>query len=133
MEAHAIAETLLRARRGLARLLTVSLAADPALSILLDLLVAERQRRDVSVSSACIISGVPPTTAMRLIQRLVQTGAVARVPHPHDGRSTLLLLTPSARTQLVEWLERLDTALASAPAPPRLPAPAPIATNRVRA
>ncbi len=46
------------------------LFADPAWDILIDLFIASEEGRKISVSSACIASAVPTTTALRWIKIL---------------------------------------------------------------
>ena len=60
---------------------------------LVALLTHVRDLAPVSPSSVSLVSGVPMTTLRDNIQRLVDRGLVARVPHPTDGRSYLLVLT----------------------------------------
>src|SRR5690606_28555572 len=48
------------------------LFADPAWDILLDLTAARVERTRVSVTSLCIASGVPPTTALRWIRQMTE-------------------------------------------------------------
>jgi DNA-binding MarR family transcriptional regulator len=69
---------------------------EAARNILFDLALSRRAGREVSVSSACLASGVPSTTALRHIQLLVHAGLAERVPHARDGRSVLLQITDDA-------------------------------------
>src|SRR3546814_12784439 len=69
---------LLRARRLRDDFLPADLFADPAWDMLLDLLAARLEHGRVSVSSLCIASAVPPTTALRWIRRLTATDCVDR-------------------------------------------------------
>jgi hypothetical protein len=71
--------------------------ADPAWDILLDLTIAERECRSVSVTSACIASCVPPTTGLRWVSLLETRGYVERTPDCLDGRRSYLRLTETAR------------------------------------
>lgn len=67
--------------------------SEGARNILLDLAQARVDGRSISVTSACLASGVAPTTALRHVQLLVNAGLVVRVPHAGDARSILLHLT----------------------------------------
>ena len=80
-----------RARR--AKLLPTNLFADPAWDMLLDLYRAELDQCRVSVSSLCIASQVPPTTALRWISALHEHGLIARRADPLDGRRYFVSLT----------------------------------------
>ncbi len=58
---------IIRQRQLRARFFDGELFADPAWDMLLDLTAARVEARRVSVTSLCIASGVPPTTALRWI------------------------------------------------------------------
>lgn len=83
------------------------LFSDPAWSLLLDLLLAEAEGRPTSVSSACIACAVPTTTAMRLINRLVASGILNRIPDEHDGRRDFLTMAPAIHQELLDYLAAL--------------------------
>jgi DNA-binding MarR family transcriptional regulator len=51
-------------------------------------------------------------TATRLLGRLEAPGYVARTPDPHDGRSSLVALTPAGRALLEDVRHRKDAYLA---------------------
>jgi DNA-binding MarR family transcriptional regulator len=76
--------------------------ADPTLfgeaswDILLDLLASEKPGRRVSISSASVASGVPPTTALRWISVLESRGLIKREDDHVDRRRTFLKLTDKA-------------------------------------
>jgi DNA-binding MarR family transcriptional regulator len=76
---------------------------EPTWLILIDLFVNDG--RDVSVTSACLASCVPPTTALRYIGRLEADGLVRREDHPGDRRSILLRLTGLGRERLTEFFD----------------------------
>lgn len=94
---------LLRARRARADFLPGDLFADPAWDMLLDLLAARLDQVCVSVSSLCIASCVPPTTALRHIRTLADKGLIARQPDPHDSRRIFVVLTDRAADRLAQW------------------------------
>jgi DNA-binding MarR family transcriptional regulator len=85
--------------------------ADPAWDLLLDLFIAGEERRRVSVTSACIAAAVPPTTGLRWINLLEDQELIERGNDPDDGRKVYLSLTSTARSKVVEWLERFGAAL----------------------
>src|SRR5690606_24209072 len=64
----------LRVRRLRDEFLPGDLFADPAWDMLLDLFAARLEQERVSVSSLCIASAVPPTTALRWIRTLTEKG-----------------------------------------------------------
>ncbi|MBO9601095.1 MAG: response regulator [Novosphingobium sp.] len=80
------------------------LFGDPAWEMLLDLLLAKIEDRQVSVSSACIASGAPMSTALRLVRRLVSEGVLFRVPDEHDRRRNFLVINPKFEEPLIAHL-----------------------------
>lgn len=101
-----LARRYLRHRRERERLLP-DLFADPAWDMLLDLFAATIERRQVSVSSACIAAAVPPTTALRWIGTLEARGLLVRVADPADRRCTHLRLAESGERAIARWLTGL--------------------------
>lgn len=93
----------LRLRRRRDQLLPGDLFADPAWDMLLDLYQAELQGRIISVSSACIASAVPPTTALRWIRVLEEEQLLLRIRDRADGRRVHLELTERARCAIAAW------------------------------
>jgi FixJ family two-component response regulator len=83
------------------------LFGDPCWSMLLDLMIAKMEGRKVAVSSACIASGAPTTTAMRLINRLVMESILVRSPDKNDGRRDFLTIDPAIEKPLTAYLNEL--------------------------
>lgn len=81
------------------------LFGEPAWDIMLDLLVMQAHDRRVGVSSSCIASGCPSTTALRHIKRLEDHGLITVTDDPYDRRRRYMELTSTA-------LDLLRTALA---------------------
>lgn len=80
------------------------LFGEPAWDVLLDLFVATEQNRDISVSSACLASCVPQTTALRWIGLLEKRGLVTRMDDALDHRRTFLRLTPKGYQLMMRYL-----------------------------
>ena len=80
------------------------LYADPAWDILLDLYVQDWEGKLTSVTSACIASRVPPSTALRWISVLVKSGWVSRVESTEDRRCSYLNITQEGKHHLDEYL-----------------------------
>jgi DNA-binding MarR family transcriptional regulator len=99
-----MAAKLLHLRRLRDRLFTPGLFADPAWDMLLDLVVAEDLGRSTAVSSLCIASAAPVSTALRYLHIMEQEGLIARRADPSDGRRHLVSLTPSVSQQLRQLL-----------------------------
>jgi DNA-binding MarR family transcriptional regulator len=78
------------------------LFSDPAWDMLLDLYAAELAQVRVSVTSLCIASNAPTSTALRWISALEREKLIERRPDPLDGRRFFLSLTNDA----VERFER---------------------------
>lgn len=71
------------------------LFADASWCMLIDLFIAARTNKLISVSSLCIASQVPQTTALRHIAIMVEKGLIVRQADPNDSRRILLSLSPS--------------------------------------
>lgn len=97
-----VARGLLRSEQGRTEILSPALP-HCAWMILIDLFANEGQQH-VSVSSACIASLSPPTTALRWIQTLEERGLIGRSCDNMDGRRTLLFLTDHGRQAAVRYL-----------------------------
>jgi DNA-binding MarR family transcriptional regulator len=78
------------------------LFSDPAWDMLLDLYAAELSQVRVSVTSLCIASNAPTSTALRWISTLERENLIERRADPLDGRRFFLSLT----RQAVERFER---------------------------
>lgn len=77
--------------------------AEPAWDMLLDLALAIREDRQISVSSLCIASGVPETTALRLIQRLVDNNWLTSDRDIADRRRRIITLSDKAKMALARY------------------------------
>ncbi len=95
-----VAEDIYRVRRKrdtqFEQLFGVGLFCEPAWDILLDLYINNGRLRTISISSACLASAVPATTALRHILELEKRMLVARYRHPDDRRVFVLHLTQLA-------------------------------------
>lgn len=80
---------------------------EPVWDILLDLFVAGREGRFVSVSSSCIAAAVPATTALRWIQHLEDKELLIREPDPIDGRRANLRLTRAMAAAMESYISDL--------------------------
>lgn len=87
---------VIRARRLRARFFGDVLFADPAWDMLLDLAAARLEGGVVAVSSLCIASAVPPTTALRWIRVMSDLGLLVRSADPIDGRRMFIGLSDDA-------------------------------------
>ena len=83
------------------------LFADPAWDILLDLTAARAEHERVSVTSLCIASGVPPTTALRWISQMVEIGLLERVEDEQDRRRAFIALSDRAADAMARYFAEL--------------------------
>ena len=90
-----------RQQRG--RFFDADLFADPAWDMLLDLTAARVEHVRVSVTSLCIASGVPPTTALRWIAQLTEAGLFERVEDDTDRRRAFIQLTDKGADAMARY------------------------------
>ncbi|NVE94931.1 winged helix DNA-binding protein [Altererythrobacter lutimaris] len=84
--------------------------AEPAWDMLLDLYVANEAGIDISVTSLCIASNAPATTALRWLKLLEKWGLVSRSPDPTDQRRTFIKLTESSSSKLEAYFSDREKA-----------------------
>lgn len=99
---------IIRQRQLRARFFEGDLFADPAWDMLLDLTAARAEHVRVSVTSLCIASGVPPTTALRWIGQMTDTGLLQRVDDETDRRRAFITLTDKAAETMARYFSELD-------------------------
>jgi hypothetical protein len=98
---------LIRHRRTRERFFPADLFADPAWDMLLDLFAARLERQLVSVSSLCIASAVPATTALRWIKTLTDSGLFLREADEQDGRRIFIAMSDQAYSAMHRYFEAL--------------------------
>ena len=106
--AEALVNALLTASRLLVAVSARSLAAvEEALTLpQFRMLVALHSRGPLSLSMLAAELDVQPSTAMRMIDRLVTVDMVSRGSVPTDRRTSLISLTDAGRSTVVETTER---------------------------
>jgi FixJ family two-component response regulator len=104
--------SMIRSRRVRDSFFAGELFADPAWDILLDLTASHLEGRLPSVSSLCLAAGVPPTTALRWIKIMTESGLLERIPDADDGRRILVGLTRQAYDQMVNCLRSVKDKMA---------------------
>jgi hypothetical protein len=100
---------IIRQRQLRARFFDGDLFADPAWDMLLDLAAARAEHKRVSVTSLCIASGVPPTTALRWIGQLTESGLLQRIEDDTDRRRAFITLTDRAADAMARYFAELGT------------------------
>ena len=98
---------IIRARRLRDQFMPGDLFADPAWDILLDLLQAEIIQHRVPVSSLCIASAVPATTALRWIRTMTDRHLLLRREDPHDARRVFIELAPATSSALRHFFDKV--------------------------
>lgn len=77
---------------------------DPAWDMLLDLFLQQSMGNLVCVSSLCVASCAPSTTALRWIRALEDAGLVERSRDPADGRRIFVRLTSAGHAKIAGYL-----------------------------
>jgi CheY-like chemotaxis protein/DNA-binding transcriptional ArsR family regulator len=90
------------ARRGI---FGASIAENPCWDMLLDLFDKSLVEHRVSVTSICLASGVPATTALRRLDELLEMGLVRRIKDENDARRILIALTPEGERRLKSYFD----------------------------
>ena len=98
---------MIRHRQLRARFFDGELFADPALDMLLDLAAARAEHARVSVTSLCIASQVPPTTALRWIGQMTEAGMLERVEDDLDRRRAFVALTDSTADAMARYFQEI--------------------------
>ena len=99
----ALAKRLYRIRRLREAAFGPHFEQDGAWDMLLDLFIAEGQRKRVSVSSLCAAAGIPQTSGIRVINGMIEAGLIVRIPDPLDRRRVFIDLTDEARNKMGEF------------------------------
>ncbi|NVD45846.1 hypothetical protein [Qipengyuania atrilutea] len=94
---------LIGKRKARSDLFGADVFGDPAWDMLLELALSEAEGRRISVSSLCIASGVPVTTALRKIGLLEERGLIVRAADGTDRRRAMLRLTRRSREGIADY------------------------------
>lgn len=105
---------IIHERQLRARFFDGALFADPAWDILLDLTAARAEHIRVSVTSLCIASGVPPTTALRWIGQMTEAGLLQRVEDDTDRRRAFIALSDGAAEAMARYFAEIGRPAARA-------------------
>ena len=103
----AVARQIVEQARRRSQYVPGAILEDPQWMMMLDLFIAAEEGRQVSVSSLCCASGVPPTTALRHIRYLQTQGIFERISHPNDKRISLMRLADASRSQVARYLSAI--------------------------
>ena len=105
---------IIRQRQLRARFFDGELFADPAWDMLLDLTAARAEHTHVSVTSLCIASGVPPTTALRWIGQMTDVGLLQRIEDEADRCRAFIALTDKAADAMARYFAEVGAGTARA-------------------
>lgn len=100
---------MIRQRQLRARFFEGDLFADPAWDMLLDLTAARAEHKRVSVTSLCIASGVPPTTALRWISQMSDLGLFCRAEDEMDRRRAFITLSDKATEAMAHFFAEVGS------------------------
>jgi hypothetical protein len=103
---------IIKMRRLRDRFFPPDLFADPAWDILLDLKAAAQEGQHVSVSSLSIAAAVPPTTALRWISAMTESGMLLRRQDPADARRVFIELSPETSAKMDDYIVAVSTRFA---------------------
>lgn len=103
---------IIRQRQLRLRYIDAELVGDPVWDMLLDLTAARAEHKRVSVTSLCIASGVPPTTALRWIGTMVEAGLCERINDDIDRRRAFISLTTKGAEMMARLFDELGNSSA---------------------
>lgn len=109
-----VVRRIIAARQARAKFFEIELFADPAWDMLLDLTAAHGEHAHGSVTSLCIASGVPATTALRWIRQLVESGVFERIEDSSDKRRAFIALSQSSLVAMGRYFAEVEEPLARA-------------------
>jgi DNA-binding MarR family transcriptional regulator len=98
---------LLKARHLRANYISNVQFAEPAWDMLLDLFACQLEGKQICSSSLSLAAGVPMSTALRLVDRMCNTGVFVRSPDPSDGRRFLVRLSVQSEQELLGYFRAL--------------------------
>lgn len=99
-----IARSEYNERMQRAKYVQADLLGEPAWDILLDLYISRAASVRISISSACIASQVPYSTALRWLKVLEQMGLISRIDDQNDGRRSWIELTDDGLQRMTSYL-----------------------------
>ena len=99
-----LARKLKSVRTNRAQTFVADLFGEPAWDMMLALFIAGCEGYRLKVSDLGEESGVPPTTALRWIDRLMDVGLARKIPNPLDARSNFIEATEKLMADLGRYL-----------------------------
>lgn len=90
------------------------LVRDIAWDVLLELFVSHGEGRAVCVKQLRATAAEPPTTTIRLLNRLEEAALIERITDEHDHRRTIVRLSSSGRSAMAAGLRGFAPSLSLA-------------------
>lgn len=103
-----VVRAALDARRLRGSYFSSDLFAEPAWDMMLELLRAELFDRRMTATRLCAAAGVPPTTALRWLNSLVQQGLFVRRDDPLDATRSFVELAPRTSLSLRDYFREIS-------------------------
>lgn len=100
-----VVRQLIRQRAKCRQMFGNDLVANPVWDMLLDLLAAYCEGRQISVTSLCIAAAVPQTTALSWINRMLAAGMIVRTEDQIDRRRVFIRLNRATLDHLIKFLD----------------------------
>lgn len=107
----ALAKSIVASRKRRANSFRNIRLGEPSWDMILDLYVAQGEGRRVDISGLCLASGVPPTTALRYVDLLVEDGHIAKVDDRDDGRRAFVNMGAQLHAAMDDWLDQAEAGL----------------------
>ncbi|MGB7656519.1 MAG: MarR family transcriptional regulator [Novosphingobium sp.] len=99
-----------RDRRARAKHFNANLFSEPGWDILLDLFLAKIDGLQISVTSSCLATSCPPTTALRWVYILEEQGLIFRAADIKDQRRSWLTISDDGVDRMRTYLRGKEAA-----------------------
>ena len=96
---------LIKKRQARRKYFASDLFGEPVWDMLLELALSEAERKPIAVTSLCIGSGVPASTALRWINLLCERGICRREGDGADRRRSYVSLSDQGRMALEQYFQ----------------------------
>lgn len=103
--ARALTDVVGRLRRALRRSIRTDYPWEQLPMARVELLHALTELGPARVGELARAQRLAPNTVSELVQRLVDDGFAVRSPDPHDGRASIIAVTPRGVGELRQWTE----------------------------
>ena len=98
---------IIRERRERSAFFPTRMFADPAWEILLALTLAQSRQHRLDITKLCQRVDVPPTTALRWINTMVDEGLLIRLDDINDLRRKYVELSPEAWSKMGDYISAI--------------------------